>query len=152
MNQEIQIQKQKAQTALRDRDLDGFFDIYSEDLRFIQVDGKQIDKIELLRQNQNYWSRMHSQILRTECIEYAEMSPTQVSELSHQDMEVKIRGFGIFLTSSIYKRKLKQIWNLENGEWKIAEVKMIEQKAKAKFKFEFIWRKREFVLEETSCS
>lgn len=115
--------------ALVNKDLNSYLSVFSDVLKYTQLDGKTISKSQLSKDTKVYFSRIHSvdHNFRRENFSFENDIFT---EHGTQDTSVYIRAFIVFLVKWTVNRKGIYSWQRENDKWKIISMKILEEKTR----------------------
>ena len=106
-----------------------YLNVFSDSLQYTQLNGKAISKAQLLKDTKVYFDRIHS-VNHSYVLDSYSIENNIFTEHISQDTSVYIRAFIVFLVKRNVKRKGVYSWQLEQGNWKIISVKILEEKTK----------------------
>lgn len=115
--------------ALKNKDINLYLSVFSDTAQYTQLNGKTIGKMQLLKDTDAYFDRIHSVDHNYTQDSYSIENNIFTENIS-QDTSVYIRAFIIFLVKWNVQRKGIYSWQPENGNWKIVSVKITEEKTK----------------------
>ncbi len=117
----------KANQDIKNKNLDEYMSIFSDDLNYTQLNGKTINKKRLIHDQRNYWSRIlevNSKYERLDCKFEHDLFTENLTQIG----TVWIRVCIFFRKKWTYRRKGKYVWRQINGHWKICQVEILEEK------------------------
>ena len=116
----------KGLAAMVEKNLDAYMSIFADRLTYIQANGKAITKARLRKDQNKYFSRIKSienESKRISC----KLENGVYSETFTQKSRIGIRIFIFFTTYWRVERKGLFQWEQVEGQWKIVQVKVLEE-------------------------
>lgn len=117
----------QANQDIKHKSLKEYMSYFSDDLEYTQLDGKIIGKQQLAQDQKKYWSRvlkMNSQYERLD----SQLEDGLFTETLSQVGTIWIRVFLFFRKKWAYRRKGIYVWEQIEGQWKICEVTILDEK------------------------
>lgn len=114
----------------KEKDINLYLNVFSDSLQYTQLNGKAINKAQLFEHTKAYFNRIKSVGHSYKAIDSYSIENNIYTEYVSQDTSVYVRAFVIFLVKWNVKRKGIYVWRIEEGNWKIISVKILEEKTK----------------------
>ena len=115
--------------ALRQKDINLYLSGLSDSIQYTQLNGKTINKLQLQKDTEAYFERIHS-VEHTYTRDSYSIENNTFTENITQDTSIYIKAFIIFLVKWNVKRKGIYSWQIEDGKWKMVVVKILDEKTK----------------------
>ncbi|PKV52300.1 hypothetical protein ATE84_4411 [Aquimarina sp. MAR_2010_214] len=108
------------------KNLSEYMSVFADELLYKQLNGKIINKKQLTKDTEKYFSRVLSVKSNYKRINH-KLETCKFSETLIQEAEVTIRVFIFFRKKWKVLRKGIYKWSMSNQEWKITEVDILEE-------------------------
>jgi hypothetical protein len=116
-----------ANLALKNKDFATYISVFSDDLKYKQMDGKAIDKRQLSKDTQKYFDRIKSYSGAYDRLNFLFENDLFIEKLA-QKATVTIRIFLFFSKKWTVEREGIYKWKKVNNVWKISDVEIISEK------------------------
>jgi len=116
-----------ANLALENRDFDTYIGYFSDDLKYKQLNGKTIDKNQLSYDTKRYFYRIKSFDGTYNRLSSSFENDLFIEKLV-QKVAVTIRVFIFFSKKWVVEREGTYKWKKVNGDWKISDVEVTNEK------------------------
>ncbi|HTE01768.1 MAG TPA: hypothetical protein VK668_20910 [Mucilaginibacter sp.] len=113
--------------ALKFKQFDRYIEYFSENLKYVQLNGKEIGKRQLIQDITNYFRRIKSFSSKYERKDYT-INKDCVVETLVQQSKVSLRIFIFFSKNWTVEREGVYEWIKVNDSWKIVKVKILKEK------------------------
>jgi hypothetical protein len=143
MEEEIKRLRELSFAALKRKDINEYLNIFSEDLKYTQLNGKTIGKKQLTNNTKSYFNRVHSVFTKYEVISKEFNEEEYIEELT-QETSVLIRGFIFLLFEWKVNRKAIYTWQNIKNNWRITSVKVLSEKTNLGRRIKFYYSASEF--------
>ena len=124
---EIDEMHQLSKEALSQKRFESYIELFSDNLKYKQFDGKIIDKKELARNTASYFNRLKTATSKFERKNY-NIEGNRFTENLIQTATASIRVFIFFTKSWTVEREGIYEWIKEEGSWKIEKVEILHEK------------------------
>jgi hypothetical protein len=118
---------ERGHAAIQKKNLEEYLSIFSDELEYTLIDGKTIDKAQLLIDQKAYFSRLVYSNSRYERLSF-ELKGNEFEEILQQNAEIAIRVFIFLKKTWKVSRKGIYSWTLHENDFKIKKVKILEEK------------------------
>jgi hypothetical protein len=124
---EIDLAHTAANFALKNKDFNSYINYFSNDLQYKQLNGKTIDKKQLSKDTQQYFSRIKNYTGKYQRLNFT-FDNGIFTETLIQQATVAIRIFIFFTKHWTVERKGIYKWRKENSTWQITDVIIMNEK------------------------
>jgi len=125
--EEIDNMHQLANELLGQKRFDSYINLFSDSLRYKQINGKSIDKKELAKNTALYFSRLKSTISQYERKSYS-IDENRFTENLIQKATASIRVFIFFTKKWTVEREGIYQWSKREGTWEIENIEILSEK------------------------
>lgn len=127
--QEIDLLHEKANEDFKNKNLDAYTGVFADDLQYLRLNGRLVDKGIVAKDVQRQFDRLHSHTSKYEREKF-EIKNEFVIERLNQKAEFVIKAFWFFKKRWNVNRVGVYQWAKQNGVWKITRVEIIQEKIK----------------------
>jgi hypothetical protein len=124
---EIDTAHSAANLAQKNKDIGTYIGCFSNDLKYKQLNGKIIDKKQLLQDVQSYFDRVRSHISTYDRVSSSVGSDLFIEKIVQKAI-VTISVFIFFSKTWTVEREGIYEWKKEDGHWKISTVEVTSEK------------------------
>ena len=117
----------KANQDIKNKNIDEYMSIFDDDLKYTQLNGKTINKNRLIQDQKKYWScilEINNNYERLDCHLDNDLFIENLTQIA----TVWVRSFVFFRKKWTFRRKGKYVWRHINGQWRICQVNILEEK------------------------
>jgi len=125
--EEIDKIHQLANESLRQKRFDTYIDIFSDHLKYKQINGKTRGKTELAKDTAVYFSRLKSTTSQYERKSFS-IGENRFTENLNQKATASMRVFIFFTKKWTIEREGIYQWSKSEGAWKIEDVEILSEK------------------------
>lgn len=124
--EELDAMHDRASRALAGRDLAAYRDLMAPDLKYLQIDGRTVDRDRLIRDVAAQFRRLN-RLESSFSREHIEIGEDRATETLTQSGSVGASAFLVVHRTWDFTRKARYTWRKSQGRWSIEEVEVLEE-------------------------